>query len=59
MKLLLLTCFLASLPSFLHAKQYSLSNDEEEASKYVYGLFGLTNVVGKYFLGIQYHGTGF
>jgi len=47
MKLLLLACFLAILPSFSHAKQYSLSNDEEEASKYVYGLFGLTNVVEK------------
>jgi len=53
MKLLLLVCFLAILPSLSHGKQYSLANDEEEASKYVYGLFGLTNVVEKGVTGLN------
>jgi len=51
MKLLLLISFLAILPFLSQGKQndakYSLANDEEAASKYVYGLFGLTNVVEK------------
>ena len=48
MKLLILVCFLAILPQFSSGKNYYLVNDEKSASKYVYGLFGLTNVVGKW-----------
>ena len=47
MKLLFLVCFLAVLPQFSNGKNYYLVNDEKSASEYVYGLFGLTNVVGK------------
>jgi len=47
MKLLFLVCFLAVLPQFSNGKNYYLVNDEKSASEYVYGLFGLTNVVDK------------
>ena len=48
MKLFLLAGFLAILPSFSHGKNYYLINEEKSSAKYVYSLFGLTNVVGKY-----------
>jgi len=47
MKLLLLAGFLAILPSFSHGKNYYLINEEKSSAKYVYSLFGLTNVVDK------------
>merc|ERR1739838_670500 len=47
MKLLFLVCFLAVSPQFSNGKNYYLVNDEKSASEYVYGLFGLTNVVDK------------
>ena len=53
MKLLFLVCFLAVLPQFSNGKNYYLVNDEKSASEYVYGLFGLTNVVGKIILDLM------
>lgn len=47
MKLLILVCFLAILPSLTHGKNYYLMNNEKSAANYVYSLFGLTNVVEK------------
>ena len=54
MKLQCLVCFLAILPQFSNGKNYYLVNDEKSASEYVYGLFGLTNVVGKWILDLRF-----
>merc|ERR1711935_948520 len=53
MKLQCLVCFLAILPQFSNGKNYHLVNDEKSASEYVYGLFGLTNVVDKGLSGLS------
>ena len=46
MKLPILACFIVVLPAICYGKNYYLQNDEKSAAEYVYGLFGLTNVVG-------------